>query len=118
MSLLPSPDLGRLIPRLRGTVVLAGSRGTGAVARGRARVTVSGQALHRVRLARDVVEAELASGEAVYGLNTGLGSFYRYRIPPEQLRQFSGSVSGRCGGRCTGALRPSGRSDGAAAWRG
>lgn len=60
-----------------------------AVARGRARVTISGEALRRVRLARDVVEAVLASGEAVYGLNTGLGSFYRYRIPPEQLGQFS-----------------------------
>lgn len=60
-----------------------------AVARGRAQVTISGDALCRVRLARDVVEAVLASGEAVYGLNTGLGSFYRYRIPPEQLGQFS-----------------------------
>jgi histidine ammonia-lyase len=60
-----------------------------AVARGRAQVTISGEALRRVRLARDVVEAVLASGEAVYGLNTGLGSFYRYRIPPEQLGRFS-----------------------------
>jgi histidine ammonia-lyase len=42
-----------------------------------------------VRLARDVVEAVLASGEAVYGLNTGLGSFYRYRIPAEELGHFS-----------------------------
>lgn len=60
-----------------------------AVARGRARVTISDEALRRVRLARDVVERVLASGEAVYGLNTGLGSFYRYRIPPEQLGRFS-----------------------------
>jgi histidine ammonia-lyase len=60
-----------------------------AVARGRARARISDEALHRVHLARDVVEAVLGSGAAVYGLNTGLGSFYRYRIPPEQLGQFS-----------------------------
>ncbi len=60
-----------------------------AVARDRVRVSISEEALRRVRLARDVVEAVLASGEAVYGLNTGLGSFYRYRIPPEDLGRFS-----------------------------
>lgn len=60
-----------------------------AVARDHARVTISGEALQRVRLARDVVEAVLASGQSVYGLNTGLGSFYRYRIPSDQLGRFS-----------------------------
>jgi histidine ammonia-lyase len=60
-----------------------------AVARGRARVVLSDEALRRMRRARDVVDAVLARGETVYGLNTGLGSFYRYRIPPEQLEQFS-----------------------------
>ena len=63
--------------------------GVVAVARGRARVTISDEALGRVRRARDVVERVLASGVEVYGLNTGLGSFYRYRIPPEQLGHFS-----------------------------
>ena len=42
-----------------------------------------------MREARDVVDAVLARGDAVYGLNTGLGSFARYRIPIEQLRRFS-----------------------------
>lgn len=60
-----------------------------AVARGRARIVVSDEAFRRVRLARDVVEAVLARGDAVYGLNTGVGSFYRYRIPIEQLGRFS-----------------------------
>ncbi|HKI93619.1 MAG TPA: aromatic amino acid ammonia-lyase [Gaiellaceae bacterium] len=60
-----------------------------AVARGRARVTIGEDALRRIRLARDVVERVLVSGEAVYGVNTGLGSFSRYRIPPEQLARFS-----------------------------
>ncbi len=60
-----------------------------AVARGRAQVRLSELALRRVREAREVLERALASGRAVYGANTGLGSFYRYRIPPEQLRRFS-----------------------------
>jgi histidine ammonia-lyase len=52
-------------------------------------VTISDEVLHRVRLAREVVEAAPANGQLVYGLNTGLGSFYRYRIPPGQLGRFS-----------------------------
>ncbi len=60
-----------------------------AVARAGAPVRVSTRALRRVREAREVVERALASGRTVYGLNTGLGSFYRYRIAPEQLRRFS-----------------------------
>lgn len=60
-----------------------------AVARGRARVAISTDALRRVRVAREVVEAALASAEPVYGLNTGLGSFARYRIAPEGLGRFA-----------------------------
>jgi histidine ammonia-lyase len=60
-----------------------------AVARNLAGVGLSDEALQRMRRARDVVDAILASGEPVYGLNTGLGSFYRYRIAPEQLERFS-----------------------------
>jgi histidine ammonia-lyase len=60
-----------------------------ATARGEAQVRVTEGALQRVRQAREVVERLLASGESVYGLNTGLGAFYRYRIPPEQLERFS-----------------------------
>ncbi len=59
------------------------------VARGRARVEISGEALQRVRQARDVVERALVAGTTVYGLNTGLGNLYRYRIPPEELGSFS-----------------------------
>ena len=60
-----------------------------AVARGGARVRVSDDALARVRQARDVVERVLASGQAVYGLNTGVGTFYRHRLSPEELPRFS-----------------------------
>ena len=52
-----------------------------AVARTRARVQLDAAALVRVRAARDVVDRVLASGESVYGLNTGLGSLSRHHIP-------------------------------------
>jgi histidine ammonia-lyase len=60
-----------------------------AVARGRARVDLDEAALLRVRAAREVVDRVLASGEAVYGLNTGLGSLARHRIPLEEIGEFS-----------------------------
>ncbi|MGH9291454.1 MAG: HAL/PAL/TAL family ammonia-lyase [Acidimicrobiales bacterium] len=60
-----------------------------AVARDRSKVTISPEAIRRVRLARQVVETVYSSGEAVYGLNTGLGSFARYRMTPDQVREFS-----------------------------
>jgi histidine ammonia-lyase len=60
-----------------------------AVARGRARVELDPEALRRVRAARDVVDRVLASGESVYGLNTGLGSLSRHHIPLEEIGAFS-----------------------------
>ena len=60
-----------------------------AVSRHWARVSLSSEALWRMRQARDVVDAILATDEAVYGLNTGLGSFARYRIPADQIGRFS-----------------------------
>src|SRR6201996_5299421 len=60
-----------------------------AVARGGARVALDERALVRVRAARDVVDRVLASGEAVYGLNTGLGSLSRHHIPLAEIGRFS-----------------------------
>jgi histidine ammonia-lyase len=60
-----------------------------AVARSGRRVALDPDALRRVREARAVVERVLASGQAVYGLNTGLGSLSRHRIPIEEIRRFS-----------------------------
>ena len=60
-----------------------------AVSRGRTRVDLDQQALVRVRAAREVVDRVLASGESVYGLNTGLGSLARHRIPLEEIGAFS-----------------------------
>jgi histidine ammonia-lyase len=76
-----------------GTITLSGDGLTVddvlAVARGRARVNLDATALLRVRAARDVVDRVLASGEAVYGLNTGLGSLARHHIPLEEIGAFS-----------------------------
>src|ERR1700722_4206266 len=75
------------------SIVLSGSGLTVdnvlAVARGMAQVALDPDALLRVRAARDVVDRVLASGEAVYGLNTGLGSLTRHKISLEEMRRFS-----------------------------
>src|SRR5271165_256566 len=60
-----------------------------AVAREHRRVELDPEALRRVREARAVVERVLASGQAVYGLNTGLGSLSRHRIPVDEIARFS-----------------------------
>jgi histidine ammonia-lyase len=60
-----------------------------AVARQLATVEIDPAALIRVRAARDVVDRVLATGESVYGLNTGLGSLARHRIPLAEIGAFS-----------------------------
>jgi histidine ammonia-lyase len=56
-----------------------------AVAREGGDVAVADDARERVRAGRERVETVLASGEAVYGLNTGFGELVDQRIPPEDL---------------------------------
>src|SRR5215211_3620430 len=79
--------------RTTGTVTLTGDdlsiEEVVRIARRGARVEVSRQALERVRRARDVVDRVLERGDLVYGMNTGVGSLSRYRIPFENLEQFS-----------------------------
>ena len=60
-----------------------------AVARTGIRVGLDPEALVRVRAAREVVDRVLASGEAVYGLNTGLGSLARHHIPMADIGALS-----------------------------
>jgi histidine ammonia-lyase len=82
-----------------GTVVLTGDdlyiEEVVSVARRGARVEVSESALDRVRRAREVVERVLERGDLVYGMNTGVGSLSRYRIPFENLEQFSAKLVSR-----------------------
>jgi len=58
-----------------------------AVARQGARVAVDANALNAVAQSRQVVEAAVARGDTIYGVNTGFGKLAHVRIPPEQARQ-------------------------------
>jgi len=48
-------------------------------------VAVSDEAWHRVRSSREAINSHLASGEAIYGVNTGFGKLCNKRIADEQL---------------------------------
>jgi histidine ammonia-lyase len=58
-----------------------------AVARGNAAVAIDSAALQGVVASRRAVEAAIASGQTIYGVNTGFGKLAHVRIPPEQARQ-------------------------------
>ena len=57
-----------------------------AVARHGAQVAAASAARQRARQARASVEAALARGDTIYGVNTGFGKLAHVRIPPDQLR--------------------------------
>src|SRR5713226_8424587 len=52
------------------------------------RVELSDEAVASINESRAVVEAALVSGEAIYGLNTGLGHSKVTRLPEDQLQAF------------------------------
>ena len=83
--MLATEDSLTLSYRTAGTVTLTGDdlsiEDVVRIARRGARVEVSREALGRVRRARDVVDRVLERGDLVYGMNTGVGSLSRYRIP-------------------------------------
>jgi histidine ammonia-lyase len=58
-----------------------------AVAQSVRRVTLAPAARDRVAGSRQVIESILASGETVYGVNTGFGKLADVRIPPEKLAE-------------------------------
>jgi histidine ammonia-lyase len=58
-----------------------------AVARGEALVRADAVALTRVAATRQVVDDILASGEVVYGINTGFGKLAEVRISADQLEE-------------------------------
>jgi histidine ammonia-lyase len=55
------------------------------VVHGGREVVLSDAARARVRAARDVIDRAVASGEAVYGVNTGFGNLANVRIAPADL---------------------------------
>jgi histidine ammonia-lyase len=52
-----------------------------------ARITIAPPARQRVQAGRKVVEAAVASGATMYGINTGFGKLAGVRIPDDQLAQ-------------------------------
>lgn len=57
------------------------------VARQRAPVRLDESARGRMQRVRDIVDRKLASGEAVYGVNTGFGKLADVAIPPDRLAE-------------------------------
>jgi len=58
-----------------------------AVARRNVSVALDPKMLKAVAESRKVVEAAVARGQTIYGVNTGFGKLAHVRIPPEQARQ-------------------------------
>src|SRR5690349_7441370 len=58
-----------------------------AVARRHASVAIDPAALTAVKQSRQAVEAAVARGQTIYGVNTGFGKLAHVRIPPDQARQ-------------------------------
>jgi histidine ammonia-lyase len=71
----------------------------GVVARSGARVELTVPARDRVAAARAGIEARIAAGEVIYGVNTGFGRLADVRIPDEQLGQLQRNLlrSHACG---------------------
>src|SRR5258708_31228069 len=57
-----------------------------AVARSGAPVAIAAESLAAVRASRATIEAAVARGDSVYGVNTGFGKLAHVRIKPEQAR--------------------------------
>jgi histidine ammonia-lyase len=62
------------------------------VARGGEKVQLTDEAKGRVRVCRDVVRKMVDSGEAIYGVTTGIGEFARIRVSPEMGRTLQENI--------------------------
>ena len=56
-----------------------------AVARHHAKVELDPDQIETIRISRQFVEDAIASGQAIYGINTGFGKFANVPISPEEL---------------------------------
>ncbi|HNX49231.1 MAG TPA: histidine ammonia-lyase [Thermoanaerobaculaceae bacterium] len=70
-----------------------------AVARRGTRVKLAPEARQRMAAARAGIEARIAAGETIYGVNTGFGRLADVRIPADQLALLQGNLlrSHACG---------------------
>ena len=68
-----------------------------AVARRRAKIRIAPQALETVRSAREILDHVAASGQQIYGLNTGLGANLRTPVAGDASRFQQQLLAGRSG---------------------
>ena len=57
-----------------------------AIAEGQSGLALADSAWPRIERSRQIVEAALASGDAIYGVNTGFGKLAQTRIPDSELK--------------------------------
>jgi histidine ammonia-lyase len=57
-----------------------------SIAEGRSGLALADSAWPRIERSRQIVEAALASGDAIYGVNTGFGRLAQTRIPDSELK--------------------------------
>jgi histidine ammonia-lyase len=57
------------------------------VARNHTKVIISDDGIQKVRRCRDMIQGLIDSGEAIYGVTTGIGEFSRIRISSEQAEE-------------------------------
>jgi len=58
------------------------------VARRTESVVIHPEAVERIRKCREMLEKKLASGEVMYGVNTGIGEFSEVALNEEQIQNF------------------------------
>lgn len=58
------------------------------VARLNEKVKLHPEALERIKTCRTMVERKIASGETMYGINTGIGEFSETKLTEEQTKEF------------------------------
>ncbi len=58
----------------------------------RVRVSLDRGARERLRASRQAVEAAIASGQTIYGINTGFGKLANVRVPRDQLDQLQANL--------------------------
>lgn len=62
------------------------------VAREGARVSIANSAMDKINTCRTFIEDFVASGEAIYGVTTGIGEFARIRVSPEMGEQLQKNI--------------------------
>ena len=58
------------------------------VARNNVKVEIQKESITKIQQCREMVEDKIASGEIMYGINTGIGEFSETVLNPEQIKDF------------------------------